>query len=114
MTPLIVLLFAQAFYSCSDLLGRKYMGEMGFKLSTFLTSWFFWYLVIRQVATFGQLYAFCHMALGMTIGVLTAAAIFLGNLLGFLFLKEVLSPLGYLGVSLAIVAVFILAAAQRA
>jgi drug/metabolite transporter (DMT)-like permease len=40
---------------------------------------------------------------------LAAAAILLSNVLGILYLKEVLSPSGYVGVSLAVAAMLILA-----
>ena len=109
LTPLVVLLATQAVFTCSDLMGRHYMKRMGFHLATFVSPWFFLYLGIRQVATFGQLYAFVYLPLGKTIAVLAAAAIILSNVLGFLYLGEVLQPTGYLGVSLAVAALMILA-----
>ena len=107
--PLLVLIGTQVVFTCSDLLGRAYMRKMGFQLSTFLTPWFLLYFALRQVAMFMQLYVFAYVSLGKTIAVLAAAAIFFSNIFGYLFLQEVLQPAGYVGVSLALAAVLVLA-----
>ena len=65
--------------------------------------------ILRQVAMLKQLYVFAHMPLGKTIAVLSAVSIVLSNVVGVLFLREVLPPVGYAGVMLAILAIVILA-----
>ncbi len=57
---------------------------------------------------FGQLYIFTTIELGKTITLFNALSIILANLLGFLVLKEVLSPLEYIGVTLVILSFLIL------
>ena len=59
---------------------------------------------------FGQLYVFSQIQLGYTMALFGATSIILANVLGFLFLKEVLSPLGYVGVMLAVLGFLVLAA----
>jgi len=104
-----VLVIAQLFFTTSDLLARYNMAKYGFAISTFLSLWFLGYFLIRTVAMFGQLYVFTNVELGRTMALFGATSIILSNVLGFLLLKEVLSPASYFGVSLAILAFLILA-----
>lgn len=108
-SPLVILIATQLVYSGSDFMARYYMGRHGFHLSTFFTGWFFCYFVIRQVAMFGQLYVFAYIPLGKTMALLGATSIICANALGLLFLKEVLSPAAYAGVTLAVIAIVIMA-----
>lgn len=104
-----VLIATQLIYSISDFMGRAYMAKHGFHAAAFLSWWFLWYQLIRQVAMFGQLYIFACVPLGKTMAMLAAASIVLSNLLGFLFLKEVLTLPAYAGVFLAVTAVLVMA-----
>jgi uncharacterized membrane protein len=106
---LLVLIATQVVYSLSDFMGRYYMARHGWHLETFLTGWFLLYFVIRQVAMFGQLYVFAYLPLGKTMALLGASSIVISNFLGLLFLKEMLSPLAYGGVTLAVIAFLVLA-----
>jgi len=58
---------------------------------------------------FGQLHVFTAVELGKTMALFGAVSIVLANILGFLVLKEVLSPGAYIGVSLAVIAFLVLA-----
>lgn len=107
--PLVVLLGTQLLYTCSDFMGRYYMKRHGFDLGMVTSGWFWAYQGIRQVAMFGQLYIFAHVPLGKTMALLGATSIVLSNVLGLLFLKEMLSPVGYVGVGLAVAAILVLA-----
>ncbi|HBA82986.1 MAG TPA: hypothetical protein DCZ95_02725 [Verrucomicrobia bacterium] len=106
---LSILIGTQLVYSVSDFMGRMYMSKHGFHWSTFLTGWFLVYFIIRQIAMFGQLYVFAYVPLGKTMAMLAAASIILSNALGVLFLKELLSPAAYAGVTLAVIAMLIMA-----
>ena len=107
--PLLILIGCQLVFTTSDFMGRYYMKKYGFDLSM-LTSWWFWiFQFIRQVGMFGQLYVFAHLPLGKTMALLGALSIVLSNALGFLFLREVLSPVAYLGVALAVTAILVMA-----
>lgn len=108
-TPLLVLIGTQLVYSISDFMGRCFMARQGFRLGTFLTAWFFWYFVLRQIAMFGQLYVFAYLPLGKTMAMLGASSIVISNILGLLFLKELLSPVAYAGVTLAVISFLIMA-----
>src|SRR3990167_7292417 len=104
MNPIIIIIIAQLLFTTSDLLGRHFMAASGFTLRSFLSFWFLGYFLIRNIAMFGQLYVFSKIELGHTMALFGATSIVLANVLGFLFLKEVLSPVTYVGVALAIVA----------
>lgn len=106
---LIILLGSQLLFATSDLLGRYYMLRMGFSFASFATFWFIAYLTIRTIATFGQLYVFTQMEMGRTITLFAASGLILANILGYLFLDEILNPTAYIGITLAILAFIILA-----
>jgi multidrug transporter EmrE-like cation transporter len=107
--PLIVLVGSQLLFSSGDLLARTYMRKYGFSVSAFLSLWFAVYFTIRTVAMFGQLYVFTTVQLGKTMALFGAVSIVLSNILGLLVLKEVLSPVSYAAVALAIAAFMIMA-----
>lgn len=109
--PIIIIIGTQLLFTISDLMARAYMPKQGFALTTFISGWFFAYFAIRIIAMFGQLYVFTSIDLGKTMALFGAASIILANLLGFLVLKEVLSPGAYIGVTIAMVAFVILALA---
>jgi hypothetical protein len=106
---LLILVGTQLIYSISDFMGRYFMSKHGFHGASFLMPWFLWYQLIRQVAMIGQLYIFAVIPLGKTMAMFGAASIVVSNVLGILFLKEVLSPVAYVGVMMAVVAVLIMA-----
>ena len=108
-TVLIVLLATQLIYSATDFMGRYYMVKHGFHAASFFMPWFLWYQIIRQIAMFGQLWIFACVPLGKTMAMLGATSIVISNVLGFLFLKEVLSPVAYVGVMMAVIAILIMA-----
>lgn len=105
---LAILLGTQFLYSISDFMGRAYMSRYGFRVAAFWSVWFLVYLVIRQVAMVGQLYLFAHVPLGKSMALLGAVSIVISNLLGWLFLGEVLSAPAYLGVLLAVTATLVM------
>ena len=110
MNPFIIILITtQVFFTTSDLIARYHMAKYGFALSTFISFWFLTYFLIRTIAMFGQLYVFTNIQLGKTMALFGATSIILSNILGLLLLKEVLSPVNYLGVSLAVIAFLVLA-----
>lgn len=90
-------------------MGRSAMKASGFTAASFFTWWFLIYTVIRQIAVFGQLYIYSTMELGRSVALFGAGSIVVGNVLGFLLLKESLSVPVYIGVSLAICAFLALA-----
>ena len=107
--PIVIIIGTQLLFTTSDLLARTYMPKQGFALATFLSGWFLTYFSIRIIAMFGQLYVFTAIELGKTMALFGAISIMLANLLGFLVLKEVLSPGTYIGVTLAVIAFIVLA-----
>ncbi len=108
-SSVLILVGSQLLFSTGDLLARTYMRKYGFTLATFLSLWFAVYFTIRTVAMFGQLYVFTTVQLGKTMALFGAVSIILSNVLGLLFLKEVLSPGAYVAVVLAVTAFVALA-----
>lgn len=104
-----VLVGAQCLFTLSDLIGRAYMAKHGFKWSAFISLWFLTYMVVRQVATFGQLYVFANVQLGKTMAMFGAVSIVLSNLLGVFYLGEKISAVAYVGIALAILAFLLMA-----
>ncbi len=105
----MILIGSQCLFTLSDVMGRTYMGKYGFKLSGFISFWFLIYFIIRQVATFGQLYMFANISLGRTMALFGAVSIVLSNLISFFYLGEKLSLISYLGVLFAILAFLLMA-----
>jgi uncharacterized membrane protein len=106
--PIIAVIGTQLLFTTSDLLARGNMSKHGFTLTTFFSSWFLIYFVIRIIAMFGQLYVFTAINLGRTMGLFGATSLVLSNLLGLLVLKEVLTPGQYVGIIFAITSFLIL------
>ena len=109
MNPIIVLAVSQLLFTTGDIIAKSGMQKYGFTVSAFITWWFLIYILVRTAATFGQLYVFTTMPVGKTMALFGAASIILVNVLSFLFLGEVLSWTGYVGVTLAVLAFLILA-----
>lgn len=107
--PLLVIIGCQVLFTIGDFLARINMAKFGFHFSTFLHPWFIFYFFIRQVAMFGQLYVFSEVPLGKTAALFAVTSIVISNLLGYLFLHEFLSPTAYIGITLAIIAVLVMA-----
>jgi multidrug transporter EmrE-like cation transporter len=106
--PLFILICAQVLFTASDFWGRSYLSQNGFSAATLVTGWFWGYTALRLVANLGQLYAFANLPLGKVMGILGAISIIASNILGALFLKEILSPVSYAGISCAILAIFLM------
>jgi len=106
--PIVILVGAQLLFTTSDLMARHYMTKLGFTATAFISVWFVIYLLIRTLATFGQLYVFASVDLGKAVALFGAVSIILANVLGFLVLKEMLSPAAYIGVTLAVIAFIVL------
>lgn len=106
--PIIIIIGTQLFFTASDLLARTYMPKHGFVFATFISGWFLAYFLIRTIAMFGQLYIFTTIELGKTVALFGAVSIMFANILGFLVLKEVLSPGAYIGVTLAVISFIVL------
>jgi drug/metabolite transporter (DMT)-like permease len=107
-TVLLVLIGTQILFTAGDFLARVNMQKLGFHVSTFLQPWFLGYLLVRETAMFGQLYIFTQVPLGKTSALFSVLSIILSSLLGFFFLRELFSPLAYVGMMLAITAILIL------
>jgi multidrug transporter EmrE-like cation transporter len=107
-SPLTIIVLTQLVFTAGDLLARAHLRHHGLTLSALLQWWFLAFLVLRHIGMLGQLYVFANLELGKMIALFNAVAIVLSNVVGLLFLKEVLSPSSYLGVVLSLLAVVVL------
>ncbi|MGH7882117.1 MAG: hypothetical protein ACREN8_04330 [Candidatus Dormibacteraceae bacterium] len=108
---LIAFLFGcESIFTACNFLARLYLRKLGFHPSSFLKPWFLAHLLMYQTATIGQLYIFTRLQLGKTTALFGVIGIVVSNLLGILFLNEFLSPLVYLGVGLAVLALIVMVA----
>ena len=110
---ILIVVISQLLFTSSDLLARHNMHQSGFKVSSFISSWFVTYALIRTVATFGQLYIFSSLEVGKTMALFGATSLILVNVLGLLILKEQLSLLSYFGITLAVLAVLIISISKN-
>jgi hypothetical protein len=106
---LLILIITQLLFTIGDLLASFHMRANGFTLENLIRPWFFVYFTIRFVATYGQLYVLAKVPVGWMSTTFGVASIILANLLGWLVLKQVLSPVSYAGVVLAVLAFLIMA-----
>jgi multidrug transporter EmrE-like cation transporter len=107
-SPVFIIVATQLLFTTGDLIARANMRHSPFVLSTFLSGWFLFYFLIRQVAMFGQLYVFSALQIGKTMALFSATSIVLVNVLGIFLLGEVLSVRAYLAVGMVVLAFIIL------
>ena|SRR6266487_3871356 len=105
--PLIAVIASQLLFTAGDLLARQHL-RGDFTVANFLTGWFAAYLLLRTAGTFGQLYVLSAVQLGKTMALFAAASVVIANVLGWLVLQEVLPPITYVGIGLAVLAVVIM------
>ena len=110
-SPIVVLVGTQLVFTAGDLLARAHMRHKPFAIATFLSGWFLVYLLLRQVAMFGQLYVFSALPVGKMMALFGATSIVVVNVLGFLLLGEVLSMRAYAAIGLGVMAFILLALA---
>lgn len=104
MYPALIFL-AQMFYSVSDLLKKMAFRDLAFSPALLMNPRF---VGVSLIAVFGsliQLYVLSRYDLSRTTIFLSIFALVLTPLLGVLVLHEKLSPLNWLGVGLAVVAI---------
>lgn len=106
---ILALVVGQLIFTASDLMGRYYIVKYGFSLANFLSLWFVVYWLLKILGIFCQLYVFTATKLGKTMVLFAAVSIILSNVLGYLFLHEILTAKEYAGVMLAIITFLILA-----
>lgn len=113
LPPIVIVIATQALFTASDFIARANLKDVSFSLSTILSRWFIAYIIIRQIAMFGQLYVLANVQLGRSAGLFALSSLLLANALGVLFLSDALSAREYLGVTVGAIAFIILALPSR-
>lgn len=106
--PLVVIIITQLIFSLTDLLARANLKSATLSVASVLAPWFILYACVRVASTFAQFYVFTKVDLGKTVTLFSVVGIIFANVLGVLFLKEILSVKDYIGVTLAIMSLIIL------
>lgn len=101
---IFILVGTQILFTSGDLLARANLAKTGFSSGMFFTWWFGLYILLRTVATVGQLYVLSQVQIGRAYGIFGAFGIVMASLVGFFWLKESLTIWQYIGISLSILA----------
>jgi hypothetical protein len=104
MSPLVVVIASQLLFTAGDLLARLKMRQHGFDAGAFVSWWFAGYMLVRTLATFGQLWVLSKLVLGQTLPLFAAASVVLSMLLSVTVLNEGLTTKTVVGGSLAVAA----------
>ncbi len=107
--PILILIVTQILFTTSDFIAKYFMTRFGFNLNNFLSIWFIVYVLIRILATFGQLYIFTQLGLGRTMALMGAVSLVLSASLAFLLLGEIITTAQYIGITLVVIAFLALA-----
>jgi hypothetical protein len=102
MKPFVVVIASQPLFTAGDLLARLKMRQSGFEAGAFVSWWFAGYLLVRMLATFGQLWVLSKLVLGQTL--FAAASVVLSMVLSVTVLNEGLTTKTVVGGGLAVAA----------
>ncbi|MES2971732.1 MAG: hypothetical protein V4702_05415 [Patescibacteria group bacterium] len=105
---ILVLIGAQMLFTLGDFMARANLTKTGFSSAMFLTWWFGAYVLLRSVATVGQLYVLSQLPIGKTYSILGAVGIMLATAGSYLWLNETLTIWEYAGVTLSVMAFLVL------
>ena len=105
----LIIIGSQILFALGSLLARHFTkGDPIVSVRSIMTVWFVVYLIIRLVATLMELFVLSRVDLGQTVALAGVCGLVTANLLGVLFLGEVLSVQAYIGIAFAIVAIVLL------
>jgi len=104
MKPLLVVIASQMLFTAGDLLARLKMRQHGFGAEAFVSWWFAGYMLIRTVATLGQLWVLAKLVLGQALPLFAASSVVLSMRLSVTVLNEGLTAKTVVGGLLAVAA----------
>lgn len=102
--PVIVAIMGQLVFSIADILGRANLRGKPFALETMEGKWLVPWLACHFFGMAVQVYLFTTVPLGRAIGLMALVSLVLSNLFGYMLLKEVLTPVQYLGLGFGVMA----------
>ena len=104
----LIIFGSQVLFALAGLIARSKTKGHAFTISQVLAGWFVAFLLIRLVAALAELFVLTRVDLGQTVALAGVFGLVTANVFGYLFLKETLHPLNYLGIAFAIVAIVLL------
>jgi len=105
MKLVLIILVTQALYATGDLFRKIILGKSAFDFTLLKNIPFVLTLGLSAIGVVLQLYALKHFDLSRTIILLGTFAVIFSTALGVLVLKERFSPVNYLGVLFAVLAI---------
>lgn len=104
MKPLLVVIASQLLFTAGDLLARLKMRQHGFDADAFVSWWFVGYMLVRTLATFGQLWVLSKLVLGHALPMFAASSVVLSMLLSVTVLNGGLNAKTVVGGGFAVAA----------
>lgn len=107
----VIALATQLIFILGEVPAAGYLSQKGLDSSSFFHPWFLLFSITRIIGIAGQLYLLSNAQLGLIAALMGSCGLILHNLLGtFVLHQPPLSFQGYVGLSLAVVSIFLLAA----
>lgn len=107
----VIALATQLIFILGEVPAAGYLSKWGLDSSSFFHPWFLLFSITRIIGIAGQLYLLSNAQLGLIAALMGSCGLILHNLLGtFVLHQPPLSFQGYVGVSLAVVSIFLLTA----
>lgn len=105
----LIIFGSQILFALGSLLARHATRDNPItSVQSIMAIWFIVYLGIRFVATMLELFVLSRVDLGQTVALAGVCGLITANVMGVLFLGEVLSWQAYLGIAFAIAAILLL------
>ena len=105
----LIIFGLQIIFALASLLARSNTkGHPITSVRSIMATWFVAYLFIRLVATLMELFVLSRVDLGQTVALAGVAGLITANVMGVIFLGEVLSVQAYIGIGFALMAVLLL------
>lgn len=105
----LIIFGSQIIFAGASLLARYYTrGSPITSVQSIMAAWFVAYVLIRFVAAMMELFVLSRVNLGQTVALAGVCGLITANVLGVLFLGEVLSWQAYLGLAFAVAAILLL------
>ena len=104
----LIIVLSQILFAAGSFIARSATKGKTFTFHSMIAAWFVVYLLIRFVATILELFVLTRANLGQTVALAGVCGLITANVLGYFLLHETLNPLNYLGIVLAVGAIFLL------
>lgn len=102
------LFVALALTMAGDTLVRRHFKMADFRITKLISWWFIGYLMMKLTAIGIWVFLVSQYQIGRLVAMYGISSLLLNNVVGLFFLKEVLKPVQYVGLALAVIALALL------